>query len=238
MALARGHRRAWHRKTSAEHAQSWHPAHLAAARGRAGPGWGAGEQPNAETPALQLRTTTFENWQQLRSPVGCRLRSARQPWRAEATSVPDGALFFIVQTLAFNMRATTVTRAKAQRPRLAVTGGNREQDKQMNATHKKIIADRSIIERWTRPDGYTVSVRTYYYADRKTFTVSLGVSTIIDHGVYVEERMSLLGGSVRLAAHSVNRFSARTMNELHTSTVTPEVIETIQSMLMTDAAIA
>ena len=106
-------------------------------------------------------------------------------------------------------------------------------------TYNKYQRERTIVEQWTRPDGYTISVKTYHFKDKKAYTVYLGSSVIRQRNGYGMEYSSPFTDPVarRLTVESAPRFNANKMIALHEATVTPELIEKIETLLHAGAPV-
>jgi hypothetical protein len=108
----------------------------------------------------------------------------------------------------------------------------------MNTKYNKYIRERAIVEQWTRPDGYTISVRTYHFKGSKCYTVNLMSSIIYQYEGYAMEETQFPDPiSRRLTAERAERFNANTMLALHDKAVTLEIINLIETLLATGPAV-
>ena len=107
-------------------------------------------------------------------------------------------------------------------------------------SHNKYQRDRAIVEQWTRPDGYTISVLTYHFKNSKAYTLNLQSSIIRQRDGYAMEYVKPFNDPIarRLTVERAERYNANKMMALHEVTVTPELIASIESLLLAGAPVA
>ena len=108
----------------------------------------------------------------------------------------------------------------------------------MDNTYNKYTRDRSIVEQWTRPDGYTIKVGTYHFKGSKCYTVNLTASIIRQYEGYAMEEIIFSDHiSRRITAVIAPRFNANTMSDIHSKAVTSNLIAEIETLLATGAPV-